>query len=69
MQRDLLTMQTGCATTRNTETNMIWETLIVCITVIILARGYIDQKTRELEIRNDMLDDEHLVGRHNEKGI
>ena len=69
MQRDLLTMQIGCATTRNIETNMVWETLIICITVIILTRGYINQKTRELEIKNEMLEDEHLGGDDSEKGI
>lgn len=40
---------------------MIWETLIVCVTVIILLRGYLLEKIRRMEIENDKLDHDNLT--------
>lgn len=38
---------------------MIWEIAIICVTLYLLFGDYIKQKARELEIRNDQLEDDY----------
>jgi hypothetical protein len=43
---------------------MVWELLIICMTVYILFGDYMKAKARGLEIENDRRDDENLHRNH-----
>jgi len=41
---------------------MVWESVIVCITIYLLFGDYIKAKTRELELKNERQDEENDRG-------
>lgn len=46
---------------------MIWETIVVCITILILFGPFARQKAREIEIENDQREDENLHRNYNDE--
>lgn len=45
---------------------MIWVTIIICGTVILLLGPYAKEKARQLELENDWQEDENLYRQHSE---
>ncbi len=53
-------MLTGPETAPETGISMVWELVVICVTIYLLFSGYMKEKARELEIENDRRDDENL---------